>query len=35
MGGLTTVLIYGGIGMVIAAIFIFIICRDEGDEHHE
>lgn len=35
MADLTTILIYAGIGMLIATIFIFIICHDEGNEHHE
>ena len=35
MDGLVEILIYGGIGIVIAAVFIYIICREERNEHHE
>ena len=35
MGGLVTVLIHAGIGVVIAAVFIYVICREERDESHE
>ena len=35
MGGLFEVLTYAGIGMVIAAVFMFLICREEREDHHE
>ncbi len=35
MGGLIDVLIHAGIGAVIAAVFIYVICRERKDESHE
>lgn len=35
MAGLIDVLIHAGIGMVIVAVFMYLICHEKKDNRHE